>query len=113
MTLEPTQSRSRSAQLTAGGPDRRATDDGGHFIARRFNGPTAAFNHFAQNSNFNRGSYRAMEDKWAEAIRAGKKVRVKITPLYRGLSLRPHLIQVWFSIDGIEHNDDFPNQPRK
>ena len=61
----------------------RATDDGGHYIARRFNGPTDAFNHFAQNANFNRGGYRALEDRWAKAIRDGKKVRVKIIPFYR------------------------------
>src|SRR5690606_6184878 len=34
--------RSRSAQARAGVPDRRPRDDGGHFISRRFNGPTDA-----------------------------------------------------------------------
>jgi len=100
LMLAPAQSRSRPAQANAGGPDRRATDDGGHYIARRFNGPTDAFNHFAQNANFNRGGYRALEDRWAKAIRDGKKVRVKIIPFYRAASRRPSLIQVWFWIDG-------------
>ena len=113
LMLEPTQSRSRSAQLTAGGPDRRATDDGGHFIARRFNGPTEAFNHFAQNLNFNRGGYRALEDKWAEAIRAGKKVRVKITPLYRGASRRPSSIHIRYWINGQQFEENFPNEAKK
>lgn len=42
------QPRSRSAQANAGKPDRRGTDDGGHYIAARFNGPRDWFNHFAQ-----------------------------------------------------------------
>ncbi len=46
-----TQVRSKTAQAQAGGADRRSTDDGGHYIAVRFNGPTDAFNHFAQDAN--------------------------------------------------------------
>lgn len=67
LTLQ-SQLRSRRAQADAGKPDRRATDDGGHYIAARFNGPREWFNHFAQDANFNRGSYRALEDKWVKAI---------------------------------------------
>jgi hypothetical protein len=55
--------RSRRAQADAGRPDRRAGDDGGHFIAARFGGPREWFNHFAQDANFNRGEYRKMEDQ--------------------------------------------------
>lgn len=58
------QVRSKSAQAQAGGADRRPTDDGGHYIAARFDGPTDAFNHFAQDANFNRGEYRRLEDQW-------------------------------------------------
>ena len=54
--------RSRASQRQAGGVDRRNTDDGGHFIAVRFNGPSDSFNHFAQDARFNRGAYRALED---------------------------------------------------
>lgn len=50
LTLNPDQHRSRSAQTAAGGADRLPGDDGGHYIARRFNGPTEAFNHFAQDA---------------------------------------------------------------
>ncbi|WP_419827366.1 DNA/RNA non-specific endonuclease [Sphingomonas sp.] len=56
------QQRSRNAQATAGGGNRLATDDGGHYVAVRFNGPTDTFNHFAQDANFNRGGYRLLED---------------------------------------------------
>lgn len=51
----PATNRSRSMQSRAGRPDRRPTDDGGHYIARRFNGPREKFNHFVLDANFNRG----------------------------------------------------------
>jgi hypothetical protein len=67
--------RSRKAQASAGGADRRPTDDGGHYIAARFNGPSDAFNHFAQDANFNRGLYRRLKDQWATALRPIKRSR--------------------------------------
>lgn len=104
------QPRSRTAQAQAGGPDRRAGDDGGHYIARRFNGPTDAFNHFAQDANFNRGSYRSLEDQWAAATRLGKRVEVEIIPSYRGSSQRPSTITVRFWINGRGETMKFPNE---
>src|SRR3546814_11300008 len=65
-----------------------------HYIAARFNGPSDAFNHFAQDANFNRGTYRAMEDAWAASVRAGHRVMVDIVPHYDGLSLRPDRIKI-------------------
>lgn len=101
--------RSRSTQARAGLPDRRPRDDGGHYIARRFNGPSEAFNHFAQDASFNRGSYRALEDQWARATREGKRVAVMIAPVYEG-SQRPSHINVWFWIDGKRQSLKFPNE---
>lgn len=102
--------RSRAAQAQAGGMDRRASDDGGHYIAARFDGPTDAFNHFAQDANFNRGGYRALEDQWAREKRAGHRVVVKIAPVYHGASKRPAMIDVWFTVDGHEESAKFPNE---
>lgn len=65
LTVADVPIRSRSSQWQAGGNERRASDDGGHYVASRFNGPTEAFNHFAQDANFNRGGYRVLEDEWA------------------------------------------------
>lgn len=110
LTLNPAQARSRTAQARAGGVDRRPSDDGGHYIARRFNGPKDAFNHFAQDPNFNRGRYRALEDEWARAKRGGKQVWVKIAPVYEGSSKRPSVINVWFTIDGHPKSEKFPNE---
>lgn len=104
------QPRSRSVQARAGVPDRLATDDGGHYIAPRFNGPAEAFNHFAQDSNFNRGRYRAIEDEWAKAKRAGMKVTVKIVPRYESSSRRPSVIDIYWNAGGFEKSAKIPNR---
>lgn len=104
--------RSRSAQNNAGKPDRQPKDDGGHYIAARFNGPAAAFNHFAQNATFNRGRYRALEDSWAKAIKRDQKVNVRIRPLYSGNSQRPDIIRVRYSIDGNWQTKVFRNRQK-
>ncbi|WP_445191342.1 DNA/RNA non-specific endonuclease [Sphingomonas sp. Tas61C01] len=106
------QVRSRVSQRQAGGPDRRSTDDGGHYIAVRFNGPTESFNHFAQDANFNRGGYRVLENDWGRATRAGQKVTVKIVPVYERSSTRPAAINVWFTIDGRLGSQQFRNEPK-
>ena len=67
--------RSRSAQAEAGGTDRLPTDEGEHYIARRFNGPTETFDHFAQDASTNRGRYRALENEWAMAKRGQERHR--------------------------------------
>ena len=104
------QLRSRKAQREAGGSDRRHDDDGGHYIAARFNGPTDAFNHFAQNSNFNRGVYRNLENEWAKSQREGKRVEVKIVPHYRNGSQRPSSIDVTFFTNSRRDRINFFNE---
>jgi hypothetical protein len=101
------------AQANAGKPDRRSTDDGGHYIAARFKGPREWFNHFAQDANFNRGAYRAVEDKWAKAIRSGERVFVDIVQHYRGTSMRPYGLTVSWFIDGREWSLEFPNEKQR
>lgn len=103
--------RSRTSQRQAGGADRRASDDGGHYVAVRFNGPSDAFNHFAQDSNFNRGVYRRLEDEWAREKRAGRMVTVKIVPQFDSISLRPSKMNVWWKVDGKYKSVAFPNEP--
>lgn len=112
ITENPAQSRSRAQQARAGTPDRRPSDHGGHYIARRYNGPTEAFNHFAQDASFNRKEYQASENQWARAKRAGQLVEVEIEPVFQGNSQRPLRINVWFEIDGDLHSLQFPNEPR-
>lgn len=47
LVSNPAQGRNSLAQLQAGGQYRMATDEGGHFVGRRFDGPIDDFNHFA------------------------------------------------------------------
>jgi LysM repeat protein len=110
VSIDATAKRSRRNQREAGGQDRRATDDGGHYIAARFNGPSDAFNHFAQDANFNRGAYRVMENSWAATVRTGHRVSVDIVPHYVGLSRRPDRIAVTWTVDGKEHFRTFANE---
>lgn len=100
----------RSRKNQAGVPDRTERDDGGHYIAARFNGPTDSFNHFAQDANFNRGGYRVLEDLWAAETRAGKKVFVDIVPHYQGMSKRPDGLAVTWYVNGARHFKNFPNK---
>ncbi|MGR6327552.1 DNA/RNA non-specific endonuclease [Sphingomonas sp. XXL09] len=102
--------RSRASQAQAGGAERRASDDGGHYIAARFNGPTEAFNHFAQDANFNRCRYRVLENEWAREKRDGKTVTVKVVPRFEGASGRPSVIDVRWTVDGKRKSLKFPNE---
>jgi len=104
--------RSRRNQARAGQPDRRPTDDGGHYIAIRFNAPRDAFNHFAQDANFNRGAYRRMEDSWVEDLEAERNVFVTIEPHYVGTSRRPESITVTWEVDGEKQVRKFSNEPK-
>jgi predicted ribonuclease toxin of YeeF-YezG toxin-antitoxin module len=103
--------RSKRLQRQAGGPDRRVTDDGGHFIAPRFGGPKETYNHFAQNANFNRGAYRALEDKWAKAQKNGEPVNVRIDTDHVGNDQRPDSITVSWTVSGTRRKLTFKNQP--
>jgi hypothetical protein len=96
-------------QTQAGGADRRPTDEGGHYIAARFNGPSDAFNHFAQDRNFNRGAYREMERGWGKELAAGRRVHVRIVPEYHGDSRRPYRIVVRWTVNGRQKTKIFGN----
>jgi hypothetical protein len=110
ITEDPLQRRSKQSQLQAGGKYRLRTDDGGHFIARRFKGPMEAFNHFAQDAEFNRKTYARMENEWASARRKGVKVTVKIVPVDKGQSRRPSSLNIWYTIGNKQHGLNLANQ---
>ena len=100
LTRNPAQGRNKTAQLEAGGKDRLPTDEGGHYVGRRFDGPMDDFNHFAQGQNFNRGAYKSLENKWDAALKNGKNVNDEIVPNYIGDSVRPNSLNVKYWIDG-------------
>lgn len=64
-------SKEKKAQSEAGGEDRLADDDGGNLVGHRFMSDQGEKNLFPQNSNFNRGSYKSMENEWADWTEAG------------------------------------------
>jgi hypothetical protein len=49
------------------------------------------------NSNLNRGELKALENRWANALRKGKTVKVKIEPLFQGTDIRPTRFKVSYS----------------
>ena len=77
----------------------RPTDEGGHLIATRFNGPSDAYNLVPQDANLNRGAWKAMENGWAEALENGHQVQVMIDPVFRTKGARPSAFQVVYQID--------------
>ena len=101
--------RSKTLQAEAGKPDRQPTDEGGHLIAAKFGGPRAAYNHIAQDANFNRGAYRALEDQWAKAQREGKQVSVRIDISYSEGSKRPSELRAAWTIAGVTKGKHFGN----
>ncbi|MDY4298815.1 DNA/RNA non-specific endonuclease [Pseudomonas salmasensis] len=101
LTLNKSQTRNQNAQKNAGGKDRLPDDQGGHFVGRRFDGPTDEMNHFAQNGNFNNSAYKKLENYWEKALKDNKDVRIKINPRYNGDSLRPDKVTIKQWIDGI------------
>lgn len=109
LKLGPPEPRSPSTQLAAGGSDRLPTDEGGHYIANRFAGPSDAFNTFAQDQNLNRSAYARLENKWAANIKAGRKVRVHIEPRYSDSSRRPFAIMIVYFIDNRRFSEILPN----
>lgn len=113
LRLGASEGRSRRNQARAGKPDRLPGDDGGHFIAVRFDGPRDSFNHFAQESGFNRGRYRTIEDGWAQALKEGRHVSVVIDPEYEGASRRPYKVVVTWTIDGKTSRQEIPNRKER
>jgi len=112
LQLNRNNTRNSKAQLEAGGTDRLPADQGGHYIARIFDGPVDSFNHFAQNGNFNMGAYRSLERQWDKLLQDGHAVKVQITPKYDGDSLRPERLTVKYSIDGVMQDPiTFKNAP--
>jgi DNA/RNA non-specific endonuclease len=109
LTLGPRSERSRSMQSNAGKPDRQPKDDGGLCVATRFNGPREKFNHFAQDSNVNRGRYKALENQWARDLARGKKVVVDIRPRFTKTSVRPYEIDIIWRVGKDLESIKIPN----
>lgn len=75
-------------------------DEGGHLIASIFNGPGEKLNLVPMDGNLNKGVWKQMENTWANALKDGKQVNVKVEPVYTGDNKRPDSFSVTYSIDG-------------
>lgn len=64
-----------------------------------------------QLSSVNRGEFRVMEKEWADAIRAGREVKVEVSPIYAGSSEVPDAIVAKWTVDGQTFRKTFPNTP--
>jgi hypothetical protein len=106
--------RSGTLQRSAGGVNRLSTDEGGHLVATRFNGPAHEVNHIAQDVKLNRGDFKKLENKWAKDLEAGKTVNVKIDLTYPKDSQRPSMLTVSHTVDGVDQKAiDFVNEAPK
>lgn len=76
-----------------------ATDEGGHLIGKRFNGPPDGFNLVPQDVSLNRGGWKAMENEWASELKSGHEVTVAIEPYYDGDDSRPQAFDVVWQKD--------------
>ena len=83
--------------------------DGGHLIGTLFGGAGERINLVPQLSSVNRGEFRAMEKSWADALVAGKSVKVEVSPVYRPGSDVPQEIVARWWIDGVPQMRRFPN----
>ena len=87
----------------------RGTDQGGHIIGARFFGAGEQINYYPQSVNLNLGAWKTMENGWANAMVAGKDVKVDITGIYNSNSFRPDKIEVKYTIDGQPFFETFDN----
>ena len=94
--------RNPKAQIEVGGEDRLKDDDGGHLLATRFNGSSETENMDPQNKNINRGTYKKMENRWAESLENGDKVYVHVETFKSNDSERP---DVYMGYTITEHPD--------
>lgn len=70
-------------------------DDAGHLIGNRFGAPGGPENLSLQNWVANRyGTYKGLEDAWAEALRLGSEIEVSVTDVTRPDEDRPFMREV-------------------
>jgi filamentous hemagglutinin len=87
-------------------------DEGGHIITSIFNGPGEMVNLYPQNGNFNRGVWKQLETTWADALREGKSVEVRIQLRYGDDGVRPDRLSATYSIaGGRPETPNFDNAP--
>ena len=89
---------------------RGESDNAGHAIAQRLDGPSEMINFFPQLPAMNIGDWKTMENTLVKAVQDGKKVFIKQTFHYADGSMRPSSIRVEYRINkGIPRVLNFNN----
>jgi len=87
----------------------RGVDQGGHIVGSRFFGPGEQINLYPQSANLNQGPWKTMENSWADAMVAGKDVKIEVKAIFEGPSKRPMKFEVEHWIDGKYKLEKFDN----
>lgn len=87
----------------------RGVDQGGHIVGSRFFGPGEQINLYPMSANLNLSSWKQMENLWADAMVAGKDVKIKVKAIYQGTTQRPIGFEVDYWIDSQISTRTFPN----
>ncbi len=100
------------AGKTDGIKDGLPNDEGGHLIAAIFKGPGEQINYAAMDGNLNKGAWKRMENKWANALNGNppKEVNVEIKAIYEGSTKRATAFDVSYFIDGKKKTVTLMNQ---
>ncbi|MCX2769717.1 DNA/RNA non-specific endonuclease [Pseudoalteromonas sp. B530] len=111
-TVDRNKYQQSKAGATGGIKDGLVDDEGGHLIATIFKGPGEQINYAAMNGNLNKGAWKRMENKWAEALKETppKEVDVNINAIYEENSKRPVAFDVTYIIDGKKKTLTFLNK---
>ena len=85
-------------------------DHARHIFADRFGGSPELDNLVSQSKETNLKSFRALENKWAKAIKSGANVKVKILVRYNANDLRPSSFEISSQIGGAIYKDIIHNK---
>ncbi len=85
-------------------------DQGGHIIARIFNGPGEQINYVPQNALINNGNWKSMENDFRMNLESGDKVEVDIKIVYdiKGTSKRPKKFVVDAKVTNSANEVEYP-----
>lgn len=100
--------RNTAHQTKAGGEYRLVQDEGGHLIGTRFGGSEKVDNIVPMDYHVNRYEYKNLEDEWADELKKGNQVDVKIRCKYEEESARPTDFVVKYKVteqDGFVRNE--------
>ena len=105
--------RNKSAQSGVGADDGRlSTNEGGHLIGSQFGGYRNVENLTPMDkkiNNYHKGEWGKMEKRWADELKAGKSVIVRIEITYADDSMRATGFKVIENVNGVSKTQRIKN----